>query len=286
MDVIGSQRILTFSEGSAQARALTCASIRRGGACPVADFMDLANKVAELQFRNRDFILMFRGQHGDYRNRAGQTSLASSLMRSADPGRPVARGVLEGRFRRLVVAEQALVAEYRRQGLLGGERLERQRILRWAILQHYEICPTPLLDVTQSLRVAASFASHKAGDEAYLFVLGIPHISGAVTASAEAGLQVVCLASACPPTAVRPHIQEAYLLGEYPDFSSLEQQMFYSQAEMDFGRRLIAKFSFAPARFWDPGGNFPKVGPEALYPGPEQDPMCSLAEAVKAAIAA
>jgi hypothetical protein len=285
MDVIGSQRILTFSEGSAQVRALTCASIRRGGACPVADFMDLANKVAELQFRNRDFILMFRGQHGDYRNRAGQTSLASSLMRSADPGRPVARGVLAARFGRLVVAEQALVAAYRRQGLLGGERLERQRILRWAILQHYEICPTPLLDVTQSLRVAASFASHRAGAQAYLFVLGIPHISGAVTASAEAGLQVVCLASACPPTAVRPHIQEAYLLGEYPDFSSLEQQMFYSQAEMDFGRRLIAKFSFAPETFWDPGGNFPKVGAQALYPGPAQDPMCDLAEAVKAAIA-
>lgn len=285
MEIIGSQRIQTFSEGSDGIKALTCGTIRKNGAHRVRNFMDLATKVAELQFRNRDFIMMFRGQHGDYRNRSGQTSLESSLMRATDSTREATESAIGRRFAKLVAAEQALVAEYRRHGLLGGERLERQRILRWAILQHYEICKTPLLDVTQSLRIAASFASHNAGRQAYLMVLGIPHVSGAVTASAEAGLQVVCLASACPPTAVRPHIQEAYLLGEYPDFSSAEQGLFYSHAEMDFGRRLIAKFCFDPNQFWEKGGNFPRIGEDALYPMGSQDPMCTLAEAVKAAIA-
>ena len=54
---------------------------------------------------------------------------------------------------------------------------------------------------------------------------------------------------------------------------------------MVFGRRLIAKFSFEPARFWDTGGNFPQVCASALYPGASQDPMCELAEAVESAIA-
>ncbi len=40
-------------------------------------------------------------------------------------------------------------------------------MLRWAILQHYEVCRTPLLDVTQS--IAASFASMVNGDERYVF---------------------------------------------------------------------------------------------------------------------
>jgi hypothetical protein len=279
MEIIGNQRILTFSEDSDSINALTCGTIRRNGAHRVRNFMDLSTKVAELQFRNRDFILMFRGQHGDYRNRSGRTSVTSSIMRATDSRRPVSDSVIKQRFRNLVVAEQALVAEYRRRGLLGRERLERQRILRWAILQHYEICKTPLLDVTQSLRIAASFASDHASGEAYLLVLGIPHVSGAVTASAEAGLQIVCLASVCPPTAVRPHIQQGYLLGEYPDISSPEQELFYSQAEMDFGRRLIAKFSFEPDRFWDERGNFPRVGHAALYPDESQDPMCALAAA-------
>jgi hypothetical protein len=206
-------------------------------------------------------------------------------MRAADAARNVPESSIEQRFKQLLAAERALVAEYRRQELLGRERLERQRILRWAILQHYEICKTPLLDVTQSLRIAASFASHNAGRRAHLMVLGIPRVSGAVTASAEAGLQIVCLASVCPPTAVRPHIQEGYLLGEYPDVSGPEQQLYYSHTEMDFGRRLLAKFCFDPEQFWDPGGDFPRVDGKALYPGPEQDPMCLLAEAVKSAIA-
>lgn len=285
MEIIGSQRILTFSGDADGIKALTCGTIRKNAAHRVRNFMDLANKVAELQFRNRDFFLMFRGQHGDFRNRTGHTSVKASLMRAADAAATVSKGVIVRRFSKLVAAEKALVVEYRRLALLGCERLERQRILRWAILQHYEICETPLLDVTQSLRIAASFASLNAGQRAYLMVLGIPRVSGAVTASAEAGLQVVCLASACPPTAVRPHIQEAYLLGEYPDVSSAEQKLFYSHAEMDFGRRLIAKFSFEPEGFWEAGGNFPRVGADALYPGPSQDPVCALVEAVKSAIA-
>lgn len=38
------------------------------------------------------------------------------------------------------------------------DRLKRQRILHWSILQHYEVSATPLLDVTHSLPIAASFA--------------------------------------------------------------------------------------------------------------------------------
>ena len=60
-------------------------------------------------------------------------------------------------------AGQKLVECYVRNPALNdrveNDRLRRQRILRWSILQHYEICDTPLLDVTQSIRIAASFAS-------------------------------------------------------------------------------------------------------------------------------
>ena len=143
--------------------------------------------------------------------------------------------------------------------------MQRQRILRWAILQHYTICDTPLLDVSQSLRVAASFASYRNNRQAYLYALGVPHLSGAITASAEAGLQTVRLSSVCPPTAVRPHIQEGFLIGEYPDLADAEQKINYQESEIDFGLRLLAKFRFDPENFWHRDG-FPKVGETALYP--------------------
>jgi hypothetical protein len=283
METIGSQKIWTFPGRSTAIEPLTCSAIREP-AHKVGTYMELATKVAELQFRNRDFVLMFRGQSGDHRNRSNYTSLKATLLRAMTSNKIPTESELDRRFAKLIEAERALVAEYDQRKLLGRDRLRRQRILRWAILQHYEVCPTPLLDVTQSLRIAASFASHNANGEAFVFVLGIPHVSGAITASAEAGLQIVRLASVCPPSAVRPHIQEGYLLGEYPDCADAEQKLHYSHAEMDFGRRLIAKFRFEPARFWDKSGNFPMVGEAALYPRSSQDPMFELATAVKAAI--
>jgi hypothetical protein len=79
----------------------------------------------------------------------------------------------------------------------------------WAILQHYEVCDTPLLDVTNSLRVAASFATNNpAAEGPVLYVLGVPSLSGSITASSEQGLQIIRLSSICPPEARRPYFQE------------------------------------------------------------------------------
>jgi len=285
MEIIASQRIWTFTDRQKDVVRSTCTAVREANAPNVRNYMDLATKIADLQFHNRDFVLMFRGQAGDFRNSSGNTTLKPTLLRSPGGSKTVPNGVLlERRFEILRHAETALVREYKRRGLRGLQRLQRQQILRWAILQHYEVCCTPLLDVTQSLRVAASFASHAATDSAFLFVLGVPQVSGAITASAEAGLQVVRLASVCPPSAVRPHIQEGFLVGEYPDFSSVEQKAHYSHYELDFGRRLIAKFRFNPDTFWKKSGAFPKVPRAALYPPPSNDPLCELAEAVKAGI--
>jgi hypothetical protein len=285
MEIIGNQKIWTFVEGQNHAIAATCSAVRSAQAQPVRNFIDLATKVAELQYKNRDFVLLFRGQNGDFKNKAGNTSLKSTLMRASDAVKVPTATTLESRFDRLKRAEAALVHEYVAQRFPGSDRLKRQQILRWAILQHYEVCPTPLLDVTHSLRIAASFASENAGDDAFIFVVGVPHISGAITASAEAGLQIVRLASVCPPSAIRPHIQEGYLLAEYPDLSGVDQKQHYSHAEMDFGRRLIAKFRFQPATFWEKSGYFPRVPAEALYPRSSHDPLLRLAEAVKSAIA-
>jgi hypothetical protein len=137
--------------------------------------------------------------------------------------------------------------------------------VRWSILQHYEVCETPLLDVSQSLRIAASFASLGVTNLAFLYALAVPNISGTVTSNVEEGVQVVRLSGACPPRAMRPHIQEGFLLGECPDFASENQAEFYKPNQLDFGRRIIGKFRFSPDAFWR-DDKFPRVTHEALYP--------------------
>ncbi|WP_426436692.1 FRG domain-containing protein [Bradyrhizobium genosp. P] len=277
METIGSQKIWSFFDRRGCQIAKNTA-VRQGAGHRVGSYLELATKIAELQFLNRDHVLLFRGQGGDFRNVKRNSSLKPTLFRGM--GRNPDRATLVARFAALARAEQILIAEYARAKLLGVERLKRHRILRWSILQHYEVCETPLLDVTHSIRIAASFASLAKTDTAFLYVLGVPNLSGAITASAEAGLQIVRLSSVCPPSAVRPHIQEGYLLGEYPDMAGYEQKENYFPYEMDFGRRLVAKFSFTPASFWK-NDDFPLVAKTALYPSEKSDPLYRLALGVK-----
>lgn len=286
METIGQTELWSFFTTQEKAKLIrTPTAVRKAKGHLVTNFMDLATKMAELQFRNPDFVLMFRGQSGDHRNSKGNTTIKPSLFRSTRGTSDLpSMSILRERYEKLEHAEELLVTQYQQADLLGKERLQRHRMLRWAILQHYEVCDTPLLDVTHSLRIAASFASMDAQKEAFIFVLGVPNLSGAITASAEGGLQIIRLASVCPPSAVRPHIQEGYLLGEYPDMVNYNQKELYGHYEIDFGRRLVAKFRFDPTTFWQ-ADMFPQVPREALYPASGNDPLRVIAKKVKTAIA-
>jgi hypothetical protein len=50
------------------------------------------------------------------------------------------------------------------------------------------------------------------------------------------------------------------------------QKELYPHFEIDFGRRLIAKFRFNPRTFWKLDA-FPKVERKALYPSTSIDPL-------------
>jgi FRG domain len=278
METIGKQKIWSFLDRSGDCQVTTNTRIREGAGHKVGSFLELAQKIAELQFLNRDHVLLFCGQGGDDRNIKGNTSVKPTLFRPEGRGNP-GPATLERRFEILARAERSLVGRYQSAGFRGLDRIKRHHVLRWSILQHYKVCATPLLDVTHSIRIAASFASLSTRESskvrAYLFVLGVPNLSGAVTASAEAGLQIVRLSSVCPPQAVRPHIQEGYLLGQYPEITGVAERENYFHHEMDFGLRPVAKFHFEPASFWT-DNDFPQVTESALFPN-ANDPLYRLA---------
>ena len=283
METIGTSRLSAYFDREKAVRVASNSKIRAGDGHPVKSYFDLARKIAELQFLNRDYVLLFRGQRTDHKTSKGNSSMRPPLLRGSGAVVP-SRDILRQRFERLRAAEAALLTAYRAAGFKGIDRLKRERILRWSILQHYECCKTPLLDVTHSLRVAASFAAEGSTGAAFIFVLGVPAISGAITASAESGLQIVRLASACPPAALRPHLQEGYLLGEYPDMADIEQKANYQLWETDFGRRIVSKFRFTPATFFSE--TFPQLSSKAIYPSGQRDEMQEVAERIKSTIGA
>lgn len=272
MDTIGNQTIWGLLDDDSDPRSVSNESIRRSSGHFVSSYVDLAQKIASLQFLNREHVLLFRGQKSDYKNASGLTTIKPTIFRASSTMKVPSRQSLQNRFSQLKKAEEVLVERYRDLELVGADRLSRYRLLRWSILQHYDVCPTPLLDVSQSLRIAASFATSDGADEGYVYVLAVPNLSGAVTASSEASMQIVRLSSACPPSAMRPHLQEGYLLGEYPEIGDVPPFGQYKHAELDFGRRLVAKLRFNHKTFWKSDA-FPPLSLKALYPTGKRDPL-------------
>src|SRR5881394_3323646 len=100
MDTLGQQELWAFFDNSSEAKQVkSVTAIRKSRGHRVDSFLELATKIAELQFRNREHVLMFRGQDSDYRNAQNKTTLKPSLFRprsgsSLAPG----EGTLMARF--------------------------------------------------------------------------------------------------------------------------------------------------------------------------------------------
>jgi hypothetical protein len=232
----------------------------------VDDYADMVRIIAALAFHNPQWLLFFRGQNEDYKV-GFSTSLLPAIFRNLDGG-----GDLKQRFESLMRAENLLVQHYNFEGERG---IQRHDILRWAILQHYQIHATPLLDVTYSPRVACSFSGirNATRDPTYVYVLGMPQISGSISVSSEHEIQNIRLLSVCPPAALRPHYQEGHLIGEYPTLSYTERANI-DLPEVDFSRRLVCKFRLRP------GGNFQTIPDKFLFPGRNQDKVRGMAERI------
>jgi hypothetical protein len=229
----------------------------RAPAFPISTFRSLVEHVARLAYSNRDELLFFRGQDKDYQSKAGGTTLYPAIYREdALPLREVRH-----RYEMLEQAGRILSEQFKAASIEGHRELRQKRYIQWSILQHYEVLATPLLDLTQSLRVACSFAQLRSTDPAcYVYVLGLPYITNRISINSEHDIVTVRLLSICPPAALRPYFQEGYLAGTTDITTDYD-----SKTDLDFRDRLIAKFEIPRARsFW--GTGFDQIPETALYP--------------------
>lgn len=230
----------------------------------VSSFIELLKKIAKLSYHNSRFHLYFRGQSKDYStNYRGEPISTSSLYPSIlrPTGTENRKDALRKRFDKLAYAEDLLKA----LPISIGD-LHQNQLIRWALLQHYEVTPTPLLDVTLSLQSALSFALNGSREEGYLYVLALPHPHGPLSVSLESMTQIVDLAQVCPPEALRPHFQSGQLLSDYPAVSSVE--LSHDGRGMrgnNFAARLLSKFRLTNCRNWEAEG-FTPTPDSILYP--------------------
>jgi len=212
----------------------------------VNDFIELVKKIAVLSFHNKDYLLFFRGQKHDHLNKNKHSSFYPSIYRTNNK-EILTKDVLNVRFKLLERASNLLIKKFESHSISEGfNELKRRKFIQWSILQHYEVCDTPLLDLTQSLRVACSFALPKSQQSGYVFVFGMPYFTNRISINSEQDLINIRLINICPPEALRPYFQEGNLVGTADVLDDYENRF-----ELDFKRRLIAKFKISnPSKFW------------------------------------
>ncbi len=236
----------------------------------ISSFRSLVEITAGLAFKNKDHLLFYRGQNSDYKNKAEASSFYPTIYR----GDYVSQQEINTRFTILKEAGKKLCDLFEQDRVEGFKEVCKRKAIQWSILQHYEVCLTPYLDFTHSLRVACSFAMlNNSNKEAYVYVFGLPYLTNRISVNSEQDIINIRLLSICPPKALRPYFQEGYLAGTDAIITKYD-----IKSELDFNNRLIAKFEIPNDKsFW--GEGFHQIPYDSLYP--KNDPIEELCAQIK-----
>ncbi len=234
----------------------TVRSFVRSSTIKVETFHDLIMEIAELSYKNPDVMLFYRGQNNNFVKKKYST-LYPSIYRSDNAEN------IKFEFEILENATSILLKELEKNSGVDVDELKeikKIKLLQYSILQHYEVCNTPLLDVTQSLKVACSFAILDNKDSiGYIYVLGLPYITGRISVDSEDYITNVRLLSISCSSSKRPFFQEGYLVQtEFTSDSDI------NKGELDFNRRIVAIYEFENnKKFW---GSENPISKDNLYP--------------------
>lgn len=179
----------------------------------VESYRKLLELVAEIAAFNPQYQLFFRGQNNAWNNGELEKSVYSGIWRN-DPSDED----LKDRLATLNNMSSALVEAYANyyakvpSAKVYLNRLRRNPLARWALLQHYGVCETPLLDVTRNLQVACTFARQGAmHGHGYVYVMALPYQREAITIDDVQGMTVMSLLGVTPSNARRPLNQDGFL---------------------------------------------------------------------------
>jgi hypothetical protein len=242
-------------------REATVNRIRASEGYPITTFRQLMDEVANVTISNKNYEMFYRGQENDvknnqaiyYHDRKAKSTIYPSICR---PERKT-DGSLKYSIKKTQIAKRYenlskmidFVRDY--QGSYFNEYY-------YSIFQHYEILPTPFIDITQSLRVAATFALRKS-QKGYVYVLGLPYPNQSISYYSDLGIVLIKLQNVVQAKALRPRYQEGFLVGKYPIRPTKTN-------EDNLANRMVAKFLVdnTKGNFWDK--YFQPMPEEVLFP--------------------
>ena len=235
----------------------------------VNSYQELKRAVDFLSVMNKRLALYFRGQSKRW---DPVPSLFRDTWRVYGTGNNVKIVEPHRYFELLDEIGSRVYRVCREMGVPRWRGLRDIRESQWAVVQHYELWPTPLIDVTHSLRVAAAFAlgwdATTAPRHGYVVVAGLPYGIGSINFDIDEHIVLARLQAVCRPDARRPHLQDGSLVGRFP--FSMDQKGIDQKSGLQ--RRAVAVIEVSDeGDFWD--ADFPRPSRESLLPSDEKDPL-------------
>ena len=241
--------------------------VRRSDGYPTKSFRELVELTARVAIWNKQYDIFFRGQNQDYKNKKDKTDIYPSICR------PELNSI--GKYKSSIktptiekrLAQLSSFIDYLYTTERVPKRFRRTRSfteMNYALIQHYCILPTPMIDITQSLRVAASFALRRSQTQVFVMsFFGLPYPHGSISYFIDNNIVLVKLQNSCPADALRPRYQEGFLVGRFP-FSP------FKAAGDNLATRMLAKFYLNNTynHFWD--NLFKPLSEELLFPSKNQ----------------
>jgi hypothetical protein len=206
--------------------------------------------------------LFFRGQNHNY-----LAEKKATLYPSIYRGSRVSKEEMEFRFDVLESSCKILVNRLENSTIDRSviRELKKVKKMQWSILQHYEVCNTPFLDVTQSLNVACSFALNDNNENGYVYILALPYVTGRISVDSEDDITNIRLLNICPHQAKRPFFQEGYLVG-----TEFILKDYDNKNELDFNNRIVAIYEIEnSSSFWGSpkiNSSYNRIENKLLYP--------------------
>jgi hypothetical protein len=251
-------------------------------------YEELVDIVSFLSVMNKRHTLYYRGQRQDWPLCAAIFRRSWTSLSGTHHSVPDTSSVLKGIWDHLnskisfIIRTACEKLPMPRHATL---RMFREAV--WAVAQHYELWPTPLIDITPSLRIATSFALWDGHGDGYLYVVALPASTNSVTFDADQHVALARLQAVCPPVAKRPHYQDGFLAGRFPFESPVSNIVDKRPAKVsDLARRLVARIYLTDAddvvrrRDRRPSGNgfwshdFPRMSDLSLMP--KDDPILDI----------
>lgn len=244
----------TLSEKKSWNHSTTSVSkVRLSSGYPIKTFRELVSEVAIVSLKNKNYDIFYRGQNKDYKDKNQKTVIYPTICR---PDKKE-NGEYKASIRKINITERySKLKEFTDYYRISSKNFDEYY---YTLFQHYDILPTPLIDITQSLRVAATFAL-KDSECGFLYVFGLPYPQGSISHFIDQQIVLIKLQNVSPQNALRPRYQEGFLVGKLPILPTKE-------GGDNLARRLIAKYLLVNnpnESFWD--ANFKKMPNEVLYP--------------------